>query len=167
MEGIFVGGAFFALIAAAALYDFWKFVVPNFIPIALSLLFLAVAFLRQDDVQFVGHLGAGVLVFCVGALAYRFRVLGGGDVKLLAAVALWVGWDLLPIYLLSVALCGGVLALLLLGLRGLLHRICRSVSSRAALPPVLRAGESVPYAAAIGAGVVLLGPRLPTLVGAV
>ncbi len=166
MEGIFIGGVFFALIGAAALYDFWKFVVPNFVPIALSLLFLAVALLRQDDVEFVGHLGAGVVVFCIGALAYRFRVLGGGDVKLLAAVALWVGWDLLPIYLISVAVFGGVLALLLLGLRGLLHRIYRSVSSRAALPPVLRAGENVPYAVAIGAGVVLIGPQLPMLAGA-
>lgn len=166
MEGIFVGGAFFALIGAAAFYDLWKFVVPNFIPIALSLLFLAVAVLRQDDIELIGHVGAGILVFGIGALAYRFRVLGGGDVKLLAAVALWVGWDLLPLYLLAVALCGGVLALLLLGLRGLLHRIYRPASSRAVLPPVLRLGESVPYAMAIGAGAVFVGPQLPILAAA-
>lgn len=161
MEGILVGGAFFALIGTAAFYDFWKFVVPNFIPIALSLLFLVVAVLWQDDIEIIGHVGAGILVFGIGALAYRFGVLGGGDVKLLAAVALWVGWDLLPLYLLAVAIFGGVLALLLLGLRGLLHWIYRTDSSRAALPPVLRVNQSVPYAVAIGAGAVVVGSQLP------
>ena len=167
MEGVLVGGVFFALIGTAAFYDFWKFVVPNFIPIALSLLFLVVAVLWRNDIEIIGHVGAGVLVFGLGALSYRFGVLGGGDVKLLTAIALWVGWDLLPLYLLGVAIFGGVLALFLLGLRGLLHWIYRTDSSRAALPSVLRVNESVPYAVAIGAGTVLVGPQLPIFAAAI
>jgi prepilin peptidase CpaA len=53
-------------------------------------------------------------VFLVGALLYSRRLVGGGDVKLLAAAALWAGAAQLPSLLLLTGICGGVLSLLLL-----------------------------------------------------
>lgn len=58
----------------------------------------------------LADLGAALAVFALGALAFRFGALGGGDVKLLAAGALWVGAWQVPAFALSTALAGGLLA---------------------------------------------------------
>jgi prepilin peptidase CpaA len=51
-----------------------------------------------------------VAVFTLAALAFRFGLLGGGDVKLLAAGTLWLGAAALGPYLLTTVLAGGLLA---------------------------------------------------------
>ena len=56
-----------------------------------------------------------LVVFGLGAIAFRFRVLGGGDVKLLAASALWLGLGEIGAFLLATAFFGGLLALIFLG----------------------------------------------------
>lgn len=149
--------------AAAAVFDAWKFIVPNTIPVVLTLLFLVVALVWNDRVPIFEHIGAGVLVFCVGAVIFRFGVLGGGDIKLLTAVAFWVGWDYLAIYLLVVAIFGGGLTLFLLALRYLLGRVYRFRSRENSLPRMLRVGEKIPYAIAIGAAGIWIAPYLPLL----
>lgn len=57
---------------------------------------------------------AAVLVFAGGAVAFQLRLLGGGDVKLLAAAALWLGAGTLAPFLLGTALAGAALAVLFL-----------------------------------------------------
>ncbi len=163
MEVNLISGVFFAFMAAAALFDAWKFIIPNTIPVVLIFLFLVVALVWNDRVPIIEHIGAGLLVFCVGAVIFRFGVLGGGDIKLLTAVAFWVGWDFLAHYLLAVALFGGGLTLFLLALRYLLRRLYRSRSPRYPLPRILRAGEKIPYAIAIGAAGIWIAPKLPLL----
>ncbi len=163
MEVDLILGVFFALMAAAALFDAWKFIIPNTIPVVLIVLFLVVALVWNDRVPIFEHIGTGLLVFCVGAVIFRFGVLGGGDIKLLTAVAFWVGWDFLPIYLLVVAIFGGGLTLFLLALRYSIRRLYRSRSPQAPLPQILRAGEKIPYAIAIGGAGIWIAPKLPLL----
>lgn len=55
--------------------------------------------------------GAALLVLAPGLLVWRAGLIGGGDVKLAAALALLVGLDALPRLLLLTALSGGALAL--------------------------------------------------------
>ncbi len=164
MDVNLISGVFFAFMVAAALFDAWKFIIPNAIPVVLTLLFLVVALIWNDRVSFFEHIGAGVLVFSVGAVIFRFGVLGGGDIKLLTAVAFWVGWDRLGIYLLAVAILGGGLTLFLLALRHLLQRLYRPEHP---LPQILRAGEKIPYAIAIGGAGIWIAPLLPLLTLAV
>ena len=71
-------------------------------------------------------------------------LLGGGDVKLLAAGALWLGAAALGPFLLATVLAGGVLAVAFL-LAGLLRR--RAAGAAAA---------SLPYGIAIAAGGILV-----------
>ena len=52
-------------------------------------------------------LAAALAVFALGALAFHFGLLGGGDVKLLAAGALWLGAAALGPYLMVTVLAGG------------------------------------------------------------
>ena len=65
-----------------------------------------------------GCVAAG-LVFLLGWAAWRCRVMGGGDVKLLAACALLAPPAAVPGLVLAVALAGGVLALAYLALQPL------------------------------------------------
>jgi prepilin peptidase CpaA len=64
-------------------------------------------------------LAAATAVFLLGAVGFRFGLLGGGDVKLFAAGALWLGAAALPPYLTATALGGGLLALGFLAARRL------------------------------------------------
>jgi prepilin peptidase CpaA len=57
-----------------------------------------------------------VLVVCFGMFAFRW--IGGGDAKLAAATALWLGFGSLPEYLLISSLGGGLLTVGILHLRG-------------------------------------------------
>jgi prepilin peptidase CpaA len=81
----------------------------------------------------------------------------------MAAIALWVGLPLLPLYIVSVALLGGLLSLVLLGLRALVRvpALARCLPSRMTSLPIIANRRHVPYAVAIsGAGLLVTG-RLP------
>src|SRR5210317_1429760 len=102
---------FICLLFIAVCYDIYKFLIPNIISICVFLLFFPAAYFSPSPVQWAGHLAAAGGVLMVGAVLFHFNWLGGGDVKLLTAVALWTGLQTLPIYLITVALAGGLLAL--------------------------------------------------------
>jgi prepilin peptidase CpaA len=103
------------LFAAAAVVDGRSRRIPNPLPGGLALLgILRIA----TDLAAGAGLGAAALdlaaataVFLAGAVAFRFRLLGGGDVKLIAAAALWLGAAALGPFLLATALAGGALAI--------------------------------------------------------
>jgi prepilin peptidase CpaA len=67
--------------------------------------------------QFGWQLAAALVVLLVGFTLFALRWIGGGDAKLAAATALWLGFELLPSYLMYAALLGGVLTLAILALR--------------------------------------------------
>jgi prepilin peptidase CpaA len=94
---------------------------------------------------------------------FHFRLFGGGDVKLLAATALWTGLELLPALLLVMGLLGGVVAISLFGVRILLRRIGPSLFARgeATLPRLFTRGEKIPYGVAIGGAGIFLASRIP------
>lgn len=91
------------------------------------------------------------LVFAaIAALAlialFAVRAMGGGDVKLLAAVALWFPWQALVLLLVIMSLAGGVITLITL----VHHRM----SKRAGQP-------EIPYGVAIAlAAIWLAGERI-------
>ena len=60
-------------------------------------------------------IAAGILA--VGIVFFAFGWMGGGDVKLLAATALWLGLDHTPAFLVYTALFGAALTLAVLRLR--------------------------------------------------
>ncbi len=55
------------------------------------------------------QLGAGVLVFAVFAIMFAFGAMGGGDVKLLGALALWLPVDAFIALVVAMSIIGGVL----------------------------------------------------------
>lgn len=106
------------LLAAAAGWDVASFTIPNFLPLALVAIFAIFAMAAGLSPSVIGwHLLAGILGLLVGFTLFALGYIGGGDAKLFAAIALWLGFqDMLP-YAFLVSLFGGVLTLGLVLLR--------------------------------------------------
>jgi prepilin peptidase CpaA len=149
-------------LAAAALNDVALRRIPNLLAAIVALAGLA----RQLMVgaPAVALLAAGCVL--LGATLLWLRgVLGGGDVKLLAATGLLLPAAAIPAMLLATALAGGVLAMLHLALRG---RLAVPARTRAAgtLRRILRCeawrirrGAPLPYGVAIAAGTAFVMTR--------
>jgi len=101
-------------LVAAALHDIAARTIPNGLSLAIACAGLLARALADELLP--GLVAAG-LVFLLGWAAWRCRVMGGGDVKLLAACALLAPPAAAPGLVLAVALAGGLLALAYLGLR--------------------------------------------------
>jgi prepilin peptidase CpaA len=115
---LIVIAAFPALVIVAALKDLTSFTIPNWISIALAASFLPAALVGGLGVADVGvHLGIGFGALIAGMIMFAMRWIGGGDAKLFAAAALWLGFGPLPVFLMVTALAGGALALALVNLR--------------------------------------------------
>jgi len=156
------------LLGIAAVFDTWKFVIPNAIAVALVVLFIATALLLPFEMtwmDWLSHIGAAVAVFIGGAVLYAFNKMGGGDVKLLTAVAFWAGFEYLTELLLYVAIAGGILAIGLIVMRKVIMS-AGSASTKLAqikLPRILLDGEAVPYGLAIAPISIYIGTKLPQL----
>ena len=166
---LYIAFALYALLLGiAAVFDTWKFVIPNAIAVALVVLFIATALLLPFEMtwmEWLSHVGAAVAVFIGGAVLYAFNKMGGGDVKLLTAVAFWAGFEHLTELLLYVAVAGGVLAIGLIVMRKIIMSL-GAANTRLAevkLPRVLLEGEAVPYGLAIAPISIYLGTKLPQL----
>ena len=159
--------AVFCLLAAiAAIYDVWKFIIPNTVSVAVILLFFATAPFVDGPVDWLSHLGAALAVLLVGMVVYRFGIIGAGDVKLMAAVSLWAGFGELMGYVIVVAVCGGGLAVRLWVLRRLIVGLMTYVLAspeRLSLPRVLVLDEQIPYGVAIAGAAVFMVYKLPLL----
>ncbi len=139
----------FAAVLAAAASDLRRYEIPDWLSVLIALA-AVVDGLLMPGFGWRSHLAAPALMFGFGLFAFSHGWLGGGDVKLMTALALWTGLRQLPVLLLGVALAGGVLVLLL----NLLRRLAFASRDDASRPRLAREGEALPYAVAIAAGVV-------------
>lgn len=157
--------AFPALVLVAAAKDATSFTIPNWVSLALAVLFPAAAFAAGMPPAAIGlHVGIGVAALVIGMVMFALRWLGGGDAKLIAAVALWLGWPALMTFLLAVALAGGALAVLLLVMRQSALRVY-VLRGPSWMVRLTEPGEGVPYGVAIAAGVLAALPLSPFAVG--
>jgi prepilin peptidase CpaA len=135
-----------AIFVAAAVTDWRSRRIPNELVLALAGLGLARIAFSVAETGAVPSIDVLVAfaVFAAGALAFHLNLLGGGDVKLMAAGALWTGAAVADEFLIMTLLAGGVLALCYI-VRGHLSR--------------LRTGEpsapTLPYGIAIAVGGIL------------
>ncbi len=150
---------FVALLGAAAASDILRFRIPNRIVLALAALFPLHLLTSPVPADWMGGLAAGLGLFALGAVLFARGALGGGDVKLLAACALWAGPAHLPALLLVTALSGGVLALFALSAARLtaIYAFTRLGIDRGR--DMLMDGQ-LPYGLAIAAGGVAVAWRL-------
>jgi prepilin peptidase CpaA len=148
---------FATLMAAAAVEDLRRLVIPNRLILGLCMLWplqFGTAAFATSAAALEAVAGAAA-VFLAGAVLFSRGLIGGGDIKLLSAAALWAGGrTVLPLLVLT-SLFGGLLSLLFLTPLGV--RI--TASRRFALDPAVigssggltAAAVPVPYGVAIAA----------------
>ena len=100
----------FALLTVSAASDISSRTIPNWTSLGLIILFPILAFFSTSGVNLVSHIGSFAVVFCTTFLLWHFGFLGGGDVKLMSALALWADWQLLGPFVIVVTLAGGFIA---------------------------------------------------------
>jgi prepilin peptidase CpaA len=155
-------GGFVVLMAIAAFEDFRRFMIPNWLSLGLCALWPLSLLAAPSAAGAVGDLACGLIVFAIGALLFARGYIGGGDVKLLAAAALWAGPALLPSLLIVTGLLGGVLALILLSPIGaFLVSGTRAQLGFTTAPETAAASTPVAYGIAIAAAslIVILPPQ--------
>jgi prepilin peptidase CpaA len=146
---------FGALLLAASCFDVLKLRIPNVIPVGLIALFALQVLVGRSVQAPLDHLLAMGLALLTLLPLFASNMLGGGDVKLLAAVALWLGMNKLTALLILVGIVGGIFALFWLAMRWLIRIGLRDRK----LPRSLQAGAPLPFALPIMIVAVLLFER--------
>ena len=144
-----------ALLVAAALHDATARTIPNVIPASLAAVGLV---LRLQDGTAVASLAIAVALLAGLCGLWLRGFIGGGDAKLISAVALVLQPAGVPTFLLSMAIGGGMLALLYLALSFVVRR--PRPGARRGLPARILKAEAwrmhrrgpLPYAVAIAGG---------------
>ena len=135
----------------AAVGDATTYRIPNILPVLMAVGFGALAWLQPPSFL-IGGILTGVGVFGVGALLFARRLMGGGDVKLLAATSLWCGSGQLTPFALVISVTAITLALFMMSPLG---RLLPAPPSRLAAGPEGFASvtrQPMPFGVAIAAG---------------
>lgn len=111
--------AFFpTLMALSASMDLLTFSIPNRLCAALALGYLVfAALLGVSAIDILLNLSCALAILTAAFVMFSLGWIGGGDAKLAAATAAWLGWTAILDYGLAAALFGGILTLVLLGAR--------------------------------------------------
>ncbi len=141
-----VAGVALACVVIGAVCDVRRFEIPDTLSVVLLVTAAIFGFLHPGFGWF-SHIGAALLMFLFGLLAFSRGWLGGGDIKLMTGISAWTGLAGLPLLFVALSLAGGALAILLLGVRKVL-----SGRDPATLPRVFQSDAPLPYAVAIAAG---------------
>src|SRR5690606_31294101 len=147
------------LVIVAALRDATSYIIPNWISLALICAFAPAALAAGLSWPALGvHLGIGLLALFAGMAMFALGWIGGGDAKVFAAAALWLGWPATVIFLLITCIAGGALAVGLLALRKAPFQALIATGP-AWLGRLATPGENVPYGVAIAVGALVAFPQ--------
>jgi prepilin peptidase CpaA len=166
-------------LGAAACWDLAKRTIPNVLTVSVATLGVGVQVWDNGCLAALSGLAAAVLSIIVLYRAWLAGGIGGGDVKLAAASAIWIGLPHFVGFALATAIAGGVVAVICFGIsgRGARQQIQANLTGALLMQqlPVIDqrsptaggtvtkgggARVSVPYgiAVAIGAGMALWAP---------
>lgn len=167
----FVNYIIFAVFPLAMIYaavsDLVSLTIPNRVSLILAGTFVVlVPFVPGMDLATFGlHLSAGAVVLAIGFILFAFGWIGGGDAKIAAAAALWVGLSHTLEFVMWTSLFGGALSLIILMAR---RRLLPVFAVRYEWVTRLHSAETgVPYGVALGAAAIMVYPQTiwMTLIG--
>jgi prepilin peptidase CpaA len=147
-----------ALMAFAASSDLFTMTISNRVTLALVGGFFVMAFLIGMSPNEVGmHVVAAAIVLAVTFVFFARGWIGGGDAKLAAATALWLGFDHLMPYVLYASIFGGVLTLAMIRFR--LMPLPQALHDQEWVKRLHRLDGGVPYGIALAAAALLVYPE--------
>ena len=134
----------------AAAWDVKILSIPNFVVLWLGIGFAVHSVAFGASWYDLGvHILVGAVVLALGLVPFAYGQIGGGDIKFVAAGALWFGWPEVLIFALATAVAGGLLAATIYGIRqfdGAKRRLA------GILPWIAAEQAHIPYGLAIAAG---------------
>ncbi|MGH6911651.1 MAG: A24 family peptidase [Phenylobacterium sp.] len=133
------------LLCWAAISDVLWRRIPNSVVLAVLVLFAVFALLERGAGLGSQAAAAGIS-FVVGYGLYAFKIMGAGDVKLFAAVALFMGLDHLLAFALATVWSGGVMAVASLASRPTRALVMWNLRGKGDF------GRGIPYGVAIAIG---------------
>ena len=145
-----------ALLAAilAAFSDFQRLKIPNILPILILISFFCSFAVYPEvfsDVWWKPFAAMGV-TFIVTFIMFSVGMMGGGDSKLMVALAPWVGWTGLIPYIFIMTLVGGVLGGIALWVKK--NKPFSSPDPKSWIGQVQDGRSAVPYGIAITVGAI-------------
>jgi prepilin peptidase CpaA len=147
-----------ALMAFAASSDLLTMTISNRVSLILIAGFAALALvsgMHMTDILL--HAAAACIVLVVAFGFFTQGWIGGGDAKLAAATALWLGFDHLLPYLIYASLFGGALTLLLIQFR--LAPLPAMLAKQDWVQRLHRKDGGVPYGIALAAAALAVYPE--------
>jgi prepilin peptidase CpaA len=146
-----------ALMAFAASSDLLTMTISNRVTLILIAGFAALAFVSGMSLHdAIVHIGAALAVLAVTFVFFARGWIGGGDAKLAAATALWLGFDHLVPYLLYASIFGGALTLAMMRFR--LMPLPAAMADQEWVKRLHRLDGGVPYGIALAAAALLIYP---------
>jgi prepilin peptidase CpaA len=147
-------------LSVAAISDLLTMTIPNRVSLVLLGAFIMLAPFVGLTLPEIGmHAAGAAIVFCACFAFFALNVMGGGDAKLLAASALWFGFDpSLMAFLVYVSFIGGALTIVILMIRSQSNTI---MAMGLPVPNSLLIAKKIPYGIAIAIGGFLAFPSSP------
>lgn len=108
---------FIFAICLAALEDVRVFKIPNWASATIAAAFVPYYMMHSWLFPIGMHLVIAAAIFAITATFWKFKFIGGGDVKLLTAVGLWLGPDLALPFMIFMTGASVVIAITLLLVR--------------------------------------------------
>lgn len=148
------------LMMYAAFSDFFSMTISNKVALALIAGFLVFALWSGMPLAVIGwHFAIFALVLGVSFGLFAAGAIGGGDAKLAASTALWLGWEYTLVYLIYASLIGALLTLIIMRLRS--HVMPYQMAGVEWAARLYRADNGIPYGIALGAAALLVYPQTP------
>ena len=147
-----------AMMAFAASSDLLTMTIANRVSLILIAGFVLLAAMTGMSLAQIGvHAGAAAAVLVAAFVCFAFGWIGGGDAKLAAVTALWLGFAHLADYLVYASLLGGALTLALIQFRTM--PLPQLFAGREWAERLHRPDGGVPYGVALAAAALLVYPH--------
>jgi prepilin peptidase CpaA len=141
---LWLAALLFGALVVAAVEDAWRLRLSNVTCAIVLVLALVAIVLSGLSLSLWQNVLMFVVVLVLGTVAFSARWLGGGDVKLLASLALWMDVRTALWFLAAVFISGGLLALIFMAGRAAFRRSAGD-----------RGRKSLPYGIAIAVGAIV------------
>ena len=150
---------FMGLLIYAALRDICTYTISNGLNLTIAFLFPIYVLFSPHTIDWSGTFIVAGIIFAGGVVLFALRALGGGDVKLLAATALWAGPGAIFDFLLVTTITGGVMAIVMSSRsRFALAMTFEAIGRHGIRDAVL--SHVLPYGVAIAAGGIAVAAKL-------
>jgi prepilin peptidase CpaA len=146
------------LLAYACFSDLFTMRISNRVCLFVLALFPVAALVAGMALPAIGlHIAAGFVVLAVSFTLFAFGWIGGGDAKLVAAAAVWFGFELVLEFLALSCLLGGGLTLgILLGRQ---YPLPAGLQAQGWLAHLHASTTGIPYGIALGAAALIMLPH--------